>query len=288
VSARTGVPLDRTVQAYLASDDDAKVEIGMLYVRRVFALLFLQFTAIGMILSPFCLIDSLQHVIQSRFVEITLDVVSFVGLCGSVYAVAFHGHEKWAARVGLFGGTFWFAVALATKVAPTLWAKYALVAVGQATVNFAILHALSQFDNRRVLQFFHVYGGVFLCFAMACLWTLLMREARCSWLVATTVPLAGWLFAMHILRSARKSLLHREPHDYLRAVVFILGPTIPDCLFTYLPRSARGRWAALRAQIHLQSALADIRRREQQKQQGDEEEGLTSSVKDYGAVKTTV
>lgn len=295
VSSRTGVPLHKTVKAYLDSNDYSDNEKGMMFVRKVFALLVLEYAAVLMIISPFCLIDSVQQAVKPPFINIALSAVSFFGLVFSVYLVATRGHQKWAARTGLFTCTFFVAVALGLKLSMVpKWSNYALIALGQATVNFAMLHAVTQFDSRH-LQWLRHGTGILLCLAVSLLWILVLREAGCSWLVATTVPLGGWLYAVNITMSMRKTIHHREPHDYMRATIFILGPPIPSCIIPKR-RTARDRWTTLRAAHLVNKHLSDVRTQSQDG--GQEVEKLNASKQDddedaeqtesYGALDSQV
>jgi hypothetical protein len=283
VSSRTGVPLHKTVKAYLDSNDHNDNEKGMMFVRRVFALLVLEYAAVLMIVSPFCLIDTVQQAVKPPYINITLSAISFFGLVFSVYLVATRGYQKWAARTGLFTCTFFVAMALGLKLSLVpKWSNYALIALGQATVNFAMLHAVTQFDSRH-LQWLRHNTGFLICLAVSFLWMLVLREAGCSWLVSTTVPLGGWLYAVNIIMSMRKTIHHREPHDYLRATIFILGPPIPSFLIPKR-RTARDRWATLRAAVLVNSNLSDIRTQHQDG--GDEVEKLKVSQQDDVVEKT--
>ena len=246
MSSRTGVPIHKTVRALLDAENDyAANERGLVFVRRVLSLLVLQYAAVLIILSPFCLLDSFQDFVRKPYIMIPLNVLSFFGLLFAIYLISVRGHIKWYARTALFTMTVCVAVALGVKLSILPWSTYALVAVGQATANFALLLAVSVFDSRD-LQWFRPGMGPLLLLAVAFLWILVTRETGSSWLVAVAVPIAGWLYACNVIFALRKTTYHREPHDYLRATLFILGPPIPDCLLYKRP-TASARWTTLRS-----------------------------------------
>lgn len=245
VSRRTGVPLHKTVRALLQSSDHQEQELGLTFVRKVFALLVLQYTAVLIIVSPFCLIDSFKRFISPW--TIPLGIASFFGICFSVYLVVTRGKIMSVARISLFSMTFCFAIGLGLKLSVAPWSNYALVALGQATTNVALLHAVLQFDSQS-LQWLNIRTGGLLCLTMTGLWILLMRESGSSWLISTAVPLGGWLYVLTVFKSVRTVVGHREPDDHIRAVIFILGPPIPTCL---IPKPRTSRWETVRATHYL-------------------------------------
>lgn len=227
VSARTGVPLNKTVYAYLHSSNHEDNEKGIHFVRKVLALLVLQYATVLFIVSPFYLIGSFQRVIKPY--QIFLSTVAFAGCVASVYWAFAKGHNKKDAKIALFSLTPCVALTLGVRFAGFSWANYVLVALGQATSNFALIHAILQFDTAS-LKWLNYKIIMLICLVVSGVWIVVMNEVGTSWFVSVAVGLGGWVYASNIVLSIRKVVLHREPDDHIRATIFILGPPIPDRL----------------------------------------------------------
>lgn len=252
VSLRTGVPLDRTVAFLLKSPNPQDNDRAIQFLRKVLALLVLQYAAVLMIISPFCLIDDFKKAMSSFIVSAIVATISFFGLVGSVILVARKGHEHVYARISLFSLTFFFAIALGAKLCLVSWSNYALIAVGQATANFALILAVLQFDSSSLKWLSHK-RVMLLSLAQSSMWILVFRELGESRLVSITVPLAGWLYAVSVIMNVRKAAQHREPHDFLQATIFILGPPIPTFLIPKR-RGATQHWTTLKSAVLLGAA----------------------------------
>jgi hypothetical protein len=225
VSSLTGLRLDKTVYAYLHSPNYKDNEKGMHFVRKVLALLVLTYATLLVIVSPFFLIESFQRLIDPY--NIFLSIVAFAGVAASIYLAIAKGHETKYAKISLFTLTPCVAVGLGLKFSRYSWSMYVLVALGQATANFAILHAIVQFDTRN-LKWLNIWRIILIFLVVSGLWILVMTEAGTRWTVAAAVGLGGWVYAIKIVMNTRKTVLHREPGDFIRATIFILGPPIPD------------------------------------------------------------
>jgi len=280
VSARTGVPLDNTVSALLSHDDYEANESGLTYLRKVFALLFLQYAAVLTILSPFCLIASFKRAVSPTFITIPVNTVCFFGLLASIYFVATKGHIKWYARSCLFSVTVFVAVGLGFKLAKVEWSNYALIAVGQSTVNFALLLAVTQFDSRH-LKWLRFHTSILLLLFVSGLWMLILRESGSPWLVAITVPLGGWAYCLSIILNIRKSLHHREPNDYLLATIFILGPPIPDRFIPTRPAAVE-RLSRVPAVRRISVFLGAVENNALASLQEEEKQSLIADANGYG------
>lgn len=304
IAFHPGVPLHLTVSAMLNQDEDGEDPNGafrarqkaMRFVRKVLALLVLQYLSILIIVAPFCLLDDIQEVLlQHPIFSVFIGLGSFLGLVFAIYLVAYKGHIRRYAKIALCLGTSSFALALGSKLALVHWSNYALIAIAQATVNFSVLHALVQLDDHfpRV-QHLQKGGAVWLGLVMAFLWIMVMREAGARWLVAATVPIGGWLYFCSVIRSVGRTMCHREPWDYLRAVIFILGPNVPDrWLFSLRRTTAKGRWTAIQSGVHLQGNISNKKRpngmkEQKQKQklsQQQEDSPLVATAGSYGGME---
>ena len=227
VSVRTGVPLIRTVRALLDSDNHEDNEKGVNFIRKIMAILVLQFSVVLLIVSPFCLVDSIKQVTKTYMLPI--GILSLAGIVSSIWLVFARGETKIYAQIALFSLTIFFALGLGSKLALASWSGYALVALGQAGTNFALLHAVLQFDSRRLKWLTWKSSGL-MCLGVSGVWVLVMRESGSPWWIAAAVAFGGWCFAPNVIWSTQKTIGHRLPDDEVRAAIFILGPSIPDFL----------------------------------------------------------
>lgn len=226
VSARTGVPVCNTVRYFLDSEDYEEREKGMNFIRKMMAILVLVYATILLIASPFCLIDSFRR--DVGHVRPYLSAVTFLALITSIGFIITKGkrNARWAVT-SLCSCTVCVGVGIGLKLSAVPWADYGLIALGQTATTFALLHAILQFDTKS-LDWLNYVSATLLCLVVSGLWIVVMREVGSSWLVATLVALGGWLYAMNIIRLIRKLSYHRDPQDYLRSAIMVLGPPIPD------------------------------------------------------------
>ena len=78
-----------------------------------------------------------------------------------------------------------------------------MIAVGQATANFALILAVIQFDSSS-LKWMSPTRVMLLSLAQSSMWVLVFRELGESWLVSTTVPLGGWVYAVSVIMNVEK------------------------------------------------------------------------------------
>ena len=249
VSVRTGVPLDRTVRAYLDSSDPRLNEEAMYYVRRVIALLVMQYSVLLFIVSPFCLVETFQEAVKP--LSALLNAAAYLGVVAAIIlALTDDAHNWQRGSVALCLLTFCVAVGIGVKCTMVPWANYVLVAIGQATTNFAILLAVVQFD-RRMLHWLNYKTAGLIAFVVASVWMMVLVEDKAPWKTAAAVAFGGWLHAMNVLLGMRKIFQHRSPDDVVRSALFILGPNIPDFVMSYLRRTCG------RATRHAQEAAEE-------------------------------
>jgi hypothetical protein len=223
------VPINKTVYAHLHSSSHEDNEKGMNFVRKVLALLVLLYATLLLIVSPFYLIGSFQRAIKPY--KLFLSIIAFAGCVASVYWAFAKAHNRKDAKIALFSLTPCVAIGLGVKFAGYSWSDYVLVALGQATSNFAILHAILQFDTAS-LKWLNYKTVMLIFLVLSGLWIVVMNEAGTSWFDSAAVGLGGWVYAISIVINVRKMILHREPDDFIRATIFILGPPIPDRIFS--------------------------------------------------------
>jgi hypothetical protein len=226
VSPRTGVPLNKTVYAFLHSSNHEDNEKGIHFVRKILALLVLQYATVLFIVSPFYLIESFQRVIKPY--QLFLSIFAFAGAAASVYW-AFAKRNRPNAKIALFTISPCVALGLGLRFAGYSWASYVLVALGQATSNCALIHAIMQFDTAS-LKWLNYKTVMLIFLGVSGLWIVVMNEAGTSWFVSAAVGLGGWVYATSIVMSLRRVILHWEPDDPVRAAIVILGPPIADRL----------------------------------------------------------
>ena len=216
-----GAPLEPTVHALLNSEDDAIGEQGMVFMRRCFALLVMQYSSILVIASPFALIQAFQEAIHPF--HNWLEAIAIVGIISSLVLAVTKGAIYPFARVSLVSLTLSVALELGLSFAGASWGKYGLIAVGQATTSFAIMLSLFQFPTKS-LKWLTFPAAAIICLVLSGLWILVLFETGASIRVAAGVGLGGWAFAMLNLFCFPHVTKQVGPEEYILATLFILCP----------------------------------------------------------------
>lgn len=219
----------RTVLSLLAeetsSDDD--IEKGMVFLRRLWALLLLQYGTILFFASPFGLIESFRDAVEPY--HGVMEAISIVGIVLSIGLAITRGQLYPYAHVALVSLTIFVALELGLTFARASWGKCGLIAIGQATTSFGIILALLQFDSRSLIWLTYPTAAL-LCLFLSGIWTIVQAETGVSWTVAAAISLGGWGFALLTLLCCYQITKHIAPDEYVLATLFILVPEALLCL----------------------------------------------------------
>ena len=214
--------LELTVDAMLESDDQVHVERGMVFMRRVFALLVLQYLTILLVASPFTFVESFQVRIIHPYHN-ALEAVAVIGIVSSLVLAVFKGTTYPWARVALVGLTLSVALELGLSFATASWGRCGIVAVGQATTSFAVILALLQFETES-LAWLDYFGAAIVCLVVSSLWMVGLMELGARTTVAVSILLGGWAFALINLYCCHHIAEQVAPEEYILATLFILVP----------------------------------------------------------------
>jgi len=228
VATSTKTPaLKPTVHALLESGKEDEVEKGMVFMRRVFALLVLQYMTILLVASPFTFIKSVQENIHPY--HNWLEAVAVIGIVGSLGLAVLKGTTYPFARVALVCLTLFVALELGLSFASASWGKCGIVAVGQATTSFAVILAIFQFETRSLAWLTYPTAAVVML-VVSCMWMVVLIETGLSLVVSVSIGLGGWVFALMNLFCCHHITKQVAPDEYTLATLFILVPEALVCL----------------------------------------------------------
>ena len=188
-----GAPREKTVHALLNSAHDTETEQGMVFLRRVFALLVMQYSAVLMIASPFALIDAFKDYIHPY--HTILEVVAIAGIVSSLVLAVTRGAIYPFATVAIVSLTLSVGLELGLSFANASWGRYGLMAVGQSTTSFSVILSILQFPTKSLVWFTYPTAAV-VCLLLASLWIVVLFETGLSLKIATYIGLGGWTFCM--------------------------------------------------------------------------------------------
>lgn len=213
-----GGSLQRTVHAKLASANMQDYEDGDLFLRKVWALLVLQYLAILFLVSPFCLVQSFQKSIEPF--HAIMEIVAISGIAASFCLSLVKGPIWPFAHIALVSLTCFVSLEIGLSLAGKSWGVWGLIAIGQANTSFAVLSSLLQL---RVVWISYVSAAV-VCLGLTFLWMLVLLMTGASTVVSVSVALGGWTFFLIVLWSCDIVTKHVAPEEYVLAVLFILCP----------------------------------------------------------------
>lgn len=222
VTTSTGtLHVSRTVHSLLESSSSSDREEAYLFLRRLWALLLLQYGAILFMASPFALIDPFRQTIDEY--HHVLEVVAFSGIALSLFLALTKGAIYPFAHVALVSLTLFVALEMGLTFAHASWGPSGLVALGQATTSFAVILSLLQFDSRSLMWLTYTTAAI-LCLCLSGLWMVVQAEIGISWRMAAGVSLGGWAFTLMVLFCCSVICKHVAPEEFILAVLFILAP----------------------------------------------------------------
>lgn len=216
-----------TVFELLASSDRQEREEGFRFLRQTWALLFLQYGTILFIASPFVFWESFRAVVLEGAVHVTLGLASKVAIVLSLALAISKGTKFPYAHIALVALTCSVGLELGLTFGEKPWGLYGLMAIGQATTNFAVVLCTFQWEFPKWAEYAHV---AVLCLAVSGMWVVVVQEAGESWKIAGYVGLGGWVFALIVLYSCEHVTKHVAPSEYILATLFILVPEALVCL----------------------------------------------------------
>jgi len=211
-----------TVHALLESSNRDQIEQGMVFLRKVFALLVLQYGTILFVASPFAMIGTFQQHVAHTYHN-TLEAVAVTGIVGSLLLALCKGATYPYARVALICLTLSVALELGLSFAEASWGRYGLIAVGQATTSFAVMLALFQFDSKS-LEWLTYPTAAMVCLLLSGIWMAVLVESGLKTALAVAVGLGSWAFAIVNLLSCKQITKHVASNEIVLATLFILVP----------------------------------------------------------------
>ncbi|CAB9500739.1 expressed unknown protein [Seminavis robusta] len=220
-------PLQETAYALLESDDIENVKIGLVYLRRVWALTFMQYASIFIIASPFALLESVKATVEAY--HFALEVVAVAGIIGSFSVALWKGPMFPFAHIALVSLTISVGLEIGISLATSSWGEVGLLAIGQATTNFALILAIIQFDAHSLKHFTYPVASL-ICLLFSLCWMIIMVEEGQSWKMAGYVGLGGWAFTMMNVVCSWYVSKEVAPEEYILAVLFMLFPEALLCL----------------------------------------------------------
>jgi len=220
-TSTTGGSLEMTVHALLESDKENEVEQGMVFIRRVFGLLVLQYITILFISAPFTIIEAFKNCIHPY--HNILEVIAVAGIVASLSLAILKGTVYPFARIALASLTLFVALELGLSFSAASWGNCGLIAVAQATTSFAVILALLQFETRDLEWLsYTAAGGV--CLFLSGLWMVILVEIGVKFFVAVAIGMGGWAFALINLYCCHTITKSVAPNEVILATLFILVP----------------------------------------------------------------
>jgi hypothetical protein len=214
-------PEKKTVHALLDSASDTEVEQGMVFLRRVFALLVIQYSAVLMIASPFAFIEVFKDIIHPY--HTIMEMVGIAGIIASLVLAVTRGAIYPFATVAIISLTLSVGLELGLSFANASWGRYGLMAVGQATTSFAIILSILQFPTKSLVWFTYPAAAI-VSLLLASLWMVVLFETGLSLKTATFIGLGGWAFCVINVLCVPPVSHQVTRHEYILATLFILCP----------------------------------------------------------------
>jgi len=216
--------LHKTVYALIYSEDTKEIEEAYAFLRKLWALLLFQFSAILFIASPFTFLDPVKDIVGSN--NEIFEMITCLGIFLSFVLALTKGTVYPNAHISMISLTIFVGLEMGLSFSQKSWGTNALLAIGQATSGFAMILGMLQFE---VSWFtYPMAGGI--CFLMGCLWTLVQVETGVTWKVAAIVSFLGWLFTLQVLFCCHHITKHVAPDEYILGTLFILAPEALVCL----------------------------------------------------------
>mmetsp|Transcript_33880 Transcript_33880/g.41547 ORF Transcript_33880/g.41547 Transcript_33880/m.41547 type:complete len:251 (-) Transcript_33880:280-1032(-) len=216
--------LRKTAKSMRLSTVVVEKETFQSFTRKLWALLVLQYTAILVLSSPFALLESFA--VQVEPYHFVLECIAFGGI-GVSFAIALTKGPMWPfAHIALVGLTLFVSLEMGLTFAEASWGRYGLIAIGQATTNFAIILALITMET----QWLSYTTGTAICLICAGIWMLVLTMTGLSVTYACYVALGGWGYTLMVIFCSAQVAHHVSTDEYILAVLFILFPEALLCL----------------------------------------------------------
>ncbi|MGK3746482.1 MAG: hypothetical protein ACI90V_013344 [Bacillariaceae sp.] len=207
------------------STDDEDIQKSMLFHKRVYGLLVLQYTTILIISSPLALLPNVQQYLSSvPLLHTVLECIAIGGIISTMIVAILFGSKYPNSHVCLFSITIFVGLEMGLSFTNNIGLY---IAIGQATTSFALILAMQQFD---FLWFDYPKAVGMSCIA-ALIWTLiLIEQGKYSIMTSFSIGAMGFAFVCIVLCSSYTVEHHVSPEEYVLATLFILCPEALLCV----------------------------------------------------------
>jgi hypothetical protein len=219
--------ISKTVQVHYLEDNDDEYGISRLYHKRVFGLLVLQHSAMLFLMSPFVMMDPLQHAIQTNpTVRLTLAIISRVGIVATIAAAILRGARYPMTFICSISMTIFVALEFGVAFASGSLRMSGIIAIGQATISFSLILALLQFD----LYWLSYTAAYCVSFAASLLWIMiLLEEGDLSILACLGIGFGGFFYVALVFCRSFVVQKYVAPEEYVLGALFIYFPVAVHC-----------------------------------------------------------
>jgi hypothetical protein len=221
-------PVSKTANFQRTSGDDKEMAASIMFHRKLYGLLVLQYSTILLLASPFALLDSVKNVLLNHHtLHSLLECVSIGGIVLTMAVAVMYGSKYPTTQICLVTITIFVALELGLSFATGSVGLSGYIAVCQATTSFAIILSLLQFE----LNWLDYFAALVLCLAVALLWVVVLLEVgnHTLW-TAVGIGMGGFAYVCIILFSSYTVEKHVTPDEYALATLFILCPEALLCI----------------------------------------------------------
>jgi hypothetical protein len=206
------------------SSDDDGIQKSMLFHKRVYGLLVLQYTTILIISSPLALLPKVQQYLDGSLLHTVLECIAIGGIVSTMIIAVLYGSKYPNSHICLFAITIFVGLEMGLSFTNNIGLY---IAIGQATTSFALILAMQQFD----FLWFDYPKAVGMSFIAALIWTLiLIEQGTYSMMTSFGIGCMGFAFVCIVLCSSYTVEHHVSPEEYVLATLFILCPEALLCV----------------------------------------------------------
>ena len=202
-----------------SSDDEDAIQKSMLFHKRVYGLLVLQYTTILIISSPLALLPKVQQYLDGLpRLHTALECIAIGGIVCTMIIAILHGSRYPNAHICLSSITIFVGLEMGLSFTDNIGLY---IAIGQATTSFALILAMQQFD----FLWFDYPKAAGMSLTAALIWTLiLIEQGTYSIMTSFGIGCMGFVFVCIVLMSSYTVEHHVSPEEYVLATLFILCP----------------------------------------------------------------
>jgi hypothetical protein len=214
--------ISKTTKLQRLSDDEEEIAASLVFRKRLFGMLVLQYSTILFLASPFALLDPLKASIRnSRTLYVVLECINLFGIVSTITVAIARGSQYPVTFICLSAITFFVAVEFGISFAVETVGAAGFIAIGQATTSFALILALLQFD----LDWLNYSSAFGVSLVASLVWMMLLLEMGEHTILASLgIGFGGFVFVTIVLFSSFSVENHVSPDEYVLGTLFILCP----------------------------------------------------------------